>query len=105
MACGGGWWSACSDCDEVLVLVIGGGITVYVNSVQSSNDALRASKLNQEISSLLLIMSNDIRRAGYWATLVTTEAELNPFNAAGATALTRFVTRACISNALPVIRA
>ena len=70
------------------ILVIGGGITVYVNSVQSSNQALRASKLNQEMSSLLLIMSNDIRRAGYWATLVTTEAELNPFNAAGATALT-----------------
>jgi type IV pilus assembly protein PilW len=28
---------------------------------------LKSSKLNQELYSLMLVMSNDIRRAGYWA--------------------------------------
>ena len=69
------------------VIVIGGGLSIYASSVRSGSDALLASKLNQELGALMLVMTNDIRRAGYWATAVASQADQNPFNMPGATAL------------------
>ena len=69
------------------VIVIGGGILMYLASVQNSGETLRNSRLNQEISSLLLVMSNDIRRAGYWDAITNTDYHLNPFSQPGETTL------------------
>jgi type IV pilus assembly protein PilW len=69
------------------VIVIGGGLSIYVSSVRSGNETLLASKLNQEMGALMLVMSNDIRRAGYWGTALAARADQNPFNLAGSTEL------------------
>ena len=69
------------------VIVISGGITVYASSVRGGNEALLASKLNQEIGALMHVVANDIRRAGYWGTAITGQADQNPFNLPGSTTL------------------
>ena len=69
------------------VIVIGGGLSIYASSVRSGSQTLLASKLNQELGALMLVMTNDIRRAGYWATAIANEADQNPFNLPGSTAL------------------
>jgi type IV pilus assembly protein PilW len=78
---------------EVLVglavgfIVVGGAIVIYTSSVQSSNDTLKSSRLNQEIAGLMLVIANDVRRAGYWDNVDGLSFGLNPFNQPGATAL------------------
>lgn len=69
-------------------IVIGGAIIVYTSSVQRSNDTLKSSRLNQEIASLMLVISNDIRRSGYWDNSAGLPILENPFNRPNATALT-----------------
>ena len=69
------------------VIVIGGGLSIYASSVRSGSETLLASKLNQEMGALMLVMTNDIRRAGYWATAIGNRADQNPFNLPGSTAL------------------
>lgn len=68
-------------------IVVGGAMTMYVSSVQSGNETLMSSKLNQEIRSLMLVMSNDIRRAGFWANAAGGQLDQNPFNLPAATSL------------------
>lgn len=80
------------------LVVIGGAISVYASSVQSSSDVLKSSKLNQEISALLHVISNDVRRAGFWGDIDMTALDENPFNQQGATAL--IVRDDMVSNAL-----
>jgi type IV pilus assembly protein PilW len=56
---------------ELLVSVVIGLIIaasmvgMYVNSTANSSQILKSSKLNQELTSLMTVMVNDIRRAGY----------------------------------------
>ena len=69
------------------VIVIGGAVVVYASTVEKSNDMLRTSKLNQEVSTLLQVVSNDIRRAGFWGGINGTTFNQNPFNQPNATAL------------------
>ena len=68
-------------------IVIGGAIVVYTSSVKNSNDTLKASRLNQEVAALVLVISNDVRRAGYWENPTPGNYQLNPFSQADATAL------------------
>ncbi|MEJ2330850.1 MAG: prepilin-type N-terminal cleavage/methylation domain-containing protein, partial [Gammaproteobacteria bacterium] len=50
-----------------IALIISAAIFgIYANSAGTSAAMLKSSKLNQELYSLMLVMSNDIRRAGYW---------------------------------------
>ncbi|HEX7060836.1 MAG TPA: prepilin-type N-terminal cleavage/methylation domain-containing protein [Woeseiaceae bacterium] len=69
------------------LIVIGGAIAMYVSSVHSSSETLKSSKLNQEISTLLHVIVDDVRRAGYWGTPDMDELSKNPFSQQGATAL------------------
>jgi type IV pilus assembly protein PilW len=56
---------------ELLISVVIGLIIaasmlgMYVTTTSSSSEILKSSKLNQELSSLMTVMVNDIRRAGY----------------------------------------
>ena len=72
---------------SVGVIIVGGAITVYASSVRSSNETLRSSRLNQEIAGLMLVIANDVRRAGYWEFGASPAFQLNPFSQANATAL------------------
>jgi len=72
------------------ILVVGGAITMYVSSIQSSNETLSATKLNQELAALMNVISNDARRAGYWESPSPDNLDQNPFQEAGVTLLTVF---------------
>lgn len=47
------------------LIIVAGGINVFVNSLQGQRDNLQLSRLNQDLRSMMDIMARDIRRAGY----------------------------------------
>ena len=65
-------------------LVITGGVTtVYIAIATTSITTLGQMKLEEQVNTLMIMMTNDIRRAGYWG--VQTPADFaepvrNPFN-------------------------
>lgn len=63
----------------------------YVATSTSAISTLAESKLNHELASLMSLMINDIRRAGYWGALAALDdPTVNPFNIVNQTALTVF---------------
>lgn len=73
------------------LIVVLGVTSVYVSTISSSSDTLKQSRLNQELTTIMTVMSNDIRRAGIWqgsGTSRYTSPQNNPFSAPGNTALT-----------------
>lgn len=75
------------------VIVLSGLISVYVATVVSSSDTLAMSKVSQQTSALMNIITNDVRRAGYWGQGVTPltdflerDVSANPFSLNGITA-------------------
>jgi type IV pilus assembly protein PilW len=87
---------------ELLIsIVIGLIITasllgMYLTSTTNSGQILKTSKLNQELTTLMTVMVNDIRRAGYWLSDDIQQSSNNPFNQED-TKLT--VTNSCITYA------
>lgn len=75
------------------LIVVSGVLTVYLSTVESSGSTLKSSRLNSEMSALMNIMGNDIRRAGFWGSPNFILPHTNPFsfidsaNAANTTAL------------------
>lgn len=62
------------------LLVMGAVISVYIAVLGSSGTVIKGSRLNQEMGAIMMIMANDIRRAGYWGTAAFTQASANPFS-------------------------
>lgn len=71
------------------MFVLSGATYVYVTIVASSAATLKSSKLNTQMMSMMSIMVNDIRRAGYWATF-TERPSSNPFSQRDDTAVEIF---------------
>jgi type IV pilus assembly protein PilW len=72
----------------VISLIILAGVTnIWLTTIMSSSDTLKQSKLNQELTTLLSVMSHDIMRAGITGTLNYTNPQTNAFNQANDTAL------------------
>jgi len=70
----------------MMALAIGMVITASIGSlfgrlVKHNADVLKMTRLNQDLRASMLLMSNDIRRAGYWgfAHLGIGGAAVNPF--------------------------
>jgi prepilin peptidase dependent protein B len=70
-----------------LMISIGLGIAAvsaimffYIANLSSSYTTLKSSKLNQEISTLMTLMVQDIRRAGYGSLISNSDASNNPFS-------------------------
>ncbi|WP_394176743.1 PilW family protein [Thalassotalea litorea] len=68
------------------MMVLSGITSIYVSTVKSSADTLKSSKLNTQLMTIMSVMSNDIRRAGFWGNF-TSQPTLNPFNQLNDTAL------------------
>ncbi|TKB44258.1 hypothetical protein [Thalassotalea mangrovi] len=68
------------------IVVLSGVISIYVAVVKSSSDTLKSSKLNTQLMTIMSVMSNDIRRAGYWNDFIS-EPQTNPFSQLDDTAL------------------
>jgi type IV pilus assembly protein PilW len=58
----------------------------YINSTANSSQILKSSKLNQELTTLMTVIANDIRRAHFSGTLLD-DPIANPFAEEGETAL------------------
>lgn len=69
--------------------VISSVLIGYLATYTSSVDTLAASKLNQDMSALMNLMVNELRRAGYTGVIPGTPAS-NPFSNADSTALVVF---------------
>ncbi len=62
------------------LLVIAGALQLYVVNLRATSDTLQLSRLNQELRGTLDLLTNDLRRAGYWAFTPGTVSPLeNPF--------------------------
>lgn len=59
------------------LIILAGVLNVFVATIKSSSDALKSSRLNQEIRAAMSLISGDIRRAGYWGTAAA--GSTNPF--------------------------
>jgi len=70
------------------MIIIGAATSVYIATLKSSSTALKNSKLNQELTTLMTVTSNDIRRAGFDFGLDTSAPQTNAFSQVGDTALT-----------------
>ena len=62
------------------LLVTSGVLSVYISTIKSSSSTIKSSRLNQEMATLMNIMANDIRRAGYWDGGVASTPTANPFS-------------------------
>ncbi len=61
-------------------IVVAAVLTIYFSTVRGSSNTLKLTRLNQDMGVAMLIMTNDIRRAGYWGGAVTgANLTLNPF--------------------------
>lgn len=65
------------------LIVVGGGITIYGLVVRGSADTVRSLRLNYDLESVMSLMVNDIRRAGYWFGAISgADSTSNPFTQA-----------------------
>lgn len=62
------------------MLVLAGVVKIFSDSMGSNVDTLKTTRLNQELRAIMDIMSNDIRRAGYWAGAAAVVGANNPFS-------------------------
>lgn len=64
----------------ISMVVISGVVSIYASTIGSSSATLKASKLNQELTAVLSVMVNDIRRAGYDGDPDYNNPQNNPFS-------------------------
>lgn len=69
------------------IFILVGVTNIWLTSIMSSSDTLRQSKLNQEMTTLMSVMSNDITRAGITGNLSYTNPQTNAFSQVNDTAL------------------
>ena len=63
------------------LIVVAGTISLYVTSIKSSSVVKNSSQLSQELGGVMTVMTNDIRRAGYWGEAISgSDSRLNIFN-------------------------
>lgn len=77
------------------LLLLGGVLQIFSNTVHSDAESLLTSRLQHELRTTMAIMQNDIRRAGYWANSLPTFGANNPFTATN-TDLTILDGGACV---------
>ncbi|NOQ14338.1 MAG: hypothetical protein GQ583_07680 [Methyloprofundus sp.] len=69
------------------IIVVGGTIAMYVTTVRGGTNTINSARLNYDLDSVMQIMVNDIRRAGYWGgATVNSLAVNNPFTVSGTNA-------------------
>jgi len=62
------------------LMVIGATISIYITTVKSGSDTIKSTRLNHDLESIMNVMVNDIRRAGFWAgAIAEADSRVNPF--------------------------
>lgn len=70
-------------------IVLSGVTAVFITTLQSTRSLISATRLEQDLNAALMVMSEDIRRAGYWGpdAETATDLTLNPFQTVGTSRL------------------
>lgn len=69
------------------LILFGGLIMVFISNINHYKTSINVNRLNQQMQTAMLIMSSEIRRAGYWANAqndLGSSTNNNPFMASGA---------------------
>ncbi len=62
------------------LIVVSATIAVYIATIRSSADTVRSTRLNHDLDSVIALISNDLRRAGYWGGAIGgSDATENPY--------------------------
>jgi prepilin peptidase dependent protein B len=78
------------------LIIVAATISIYIATVKGSSDTIKSARLNHDLESVMTLMVNDIRRAGYWGGAgVTSNAKSNPFTHT-ATANIQLPSNSCI---------
>lgn len=70
----------------VNVIVFAGLITIFISNINHYRASINVNRLNQQLQTVMMIMSNEIRRAGYWSNAQSdlgSTTNNNPFMASG----------------------
>lgn len=77
------------------LIVLGATISMYVNTIEGSTNTVKSARLNYDLESVILLMVNDIARAGYWGGATSgANSSANPFTTGAANM--QMPTAACI---------
>lgn len=61
------------------LIIVAATISIYIATVKGSSDTIKSARLNHDLESVMAVMINDIRRAGYWGGAgVTADSKKNP---------------------------
>lgn len=52
------------------LIVLGGVVAMFTSTISSSTDTVNSTRMNHDLNSVMQLMVNDIRRAGYWGGAV-----------------------------------
>lgn len=64
------------------LVVVGATMNIYISTTGSSANIIKSARLNHDLESVMTLMTNDIKRSGYWAgATVAADTRLNPFTA------------------------
>ncbi|MGZ5619395.1 MAG: PilW family protein [Methylobacter sp.] len=62
------------------LIVLSATIGIYITTVKGSTDTINSARLNHDLESVMSLMVNDIRRAGYWGGAADgADSSTNPF--------------------------
>ncbi|MCL7420084.1 MAG: prepilin-type N-terminal cleavage/methylation domain-containing protein [Methylobacter sp.] len=65
------------------LIIVAATITIYITTIRGSTDTIRSARLNHDLESVMTLMVNDIKRAGYWGgAVINADSRDNPFTAA-----------------------
>lgn len=68
------------------LVLFGGLITIFLSNINHYRTSISTNRLNQQMQTAMLVMTNEIRRAGYWANAqndLSSAVNNNPFMASG----------------------
>ncbi len=68
------------------LFLMGGLITIFVSNVNHYHSSINVNRLNQQLETIMMMMSTEIRRAGYWSNAqndIGSTTNNNPFMASG----------------------
>lgn len=58
------------------IFIIAATLQVYIGTIKSSSDTIKSARLNHDLAMAMSLMSNDIKRAGYWGGAIIGAANL-----------------------------
>lgn len=65
------------------LIIVAATITIYITTIRGSTDTIRSARLNHDLESVMTLMVNDIKRAGYWGgAVINADSRDNPFTVA-----------------------